>query len=930
MEEGLSQPQAESSAASLSTQLDTVNLPAAFVRLENAIRQKNTVAVSDAITAINPTHCDTQALECLLTRVNGQDSESVIGLAISYIGEQNALLNLIYQALILPICGESLLIKTKTGWTGAHFALALGQPLDVALAYFSQSETIDTPVIDSNKTASNRLVLNSLVAFCRKQKIPAQVTNTLVDLGAQLSTRYSFADLQDSFPRMARVDYRSALKVGIAAMQENEWPVADQLAILLSPDDDGFNSIAYARKIGDQKLLNLFFNLVLEAYRKTSPTAPEEVGIQVSEKTYTLMHLAILCDRTPSELNAYYSREQSYDYEQFLHFAIANECITAVQHLAAKVSINRPSTDLEFQGQTALHTAVRHGSLESFKVLLRQGADWQTSNAAGETVLAVAIRLGHDRIVEALFLQGETLPAAYAEPDSQGYAQLKPAVQQILDRVRAGELVNHELRKAISPPEQAFIEALREANLKKLSILLQGTEESLAPTFLPLLAQEVRPDSDETWLQYCQAKKCQGILDTLFDQVISPENNLATIGPHYTLAEWAVLLYQSDERVLNAQEDQSPEAFSALLRFSAYHGLEQSLACLKENGAILDDQDNDENTALYIAIQQKHFDVACELLTRGASVRLKNAGRQTALHLAILSGNLGCVEKVLEKVALLDSVVKKEILEDDSLLMCAIQAENSDTLNALFKAGLKPSEQACHDAMRTFCINGHTTMLFELLRTGFIKDLDKKMNTKSALHVAAEHKQPGCIAMLLDAGANPLCKDGNGKTVVVLAEETALTGISPPAEYTMTYHAQHSSDAKLERCCQLMPANKFLQKDRQGKIALDYVMHREDVTLSTKKYVLRRTLEAYQQDRAKSQKLYLSVLGKLFGFSRVKKLAAVACCLLVLNGRKNSVDTLHKKPLMQGRLGKFFTAAVRAQIVEPEKLAWRTPSAKVV
>ena len=57
------------------------------------------------------------------------------------------------------------------------------------------------------------------------------------------------------------------------------------------------------------------------------------------------------------------------------------------------------------------------------------------------------------------------------------------------------------------------------------------------------------------------------------------------------------------------------------------------------NGANVNFQDHNGNTALHLAVQNNHFDIIKFLLERGASMTIQNQAGNTALDIAIQQGN---------------------------------------------------------------------------------------------------------------------------------------------------------------------------------------------------------------------------------------------------------------------------------------------------
>ena len=92
------------------------------------------------------------------------------------------------------------------------------------------------------------------------------------------------------------------------------------------------------------------------------------------------------------------------------------------------------------------------------------------------------------------------------------------------------------------------------------------------------------------------------------------------------------------------------------------------------NGANINFQDHNGNTALCLAVENNHFDIIEFLLERGASMTIQNQAGNTALDIAIQQGNNEIINYLRDYPALmgirmihengLSSAVDFETLED--------------------------------------------------------------------------------------------------------------------------------------------------------------------------------------------------------------------------------------------------------------------------
>ncbi|PAA49732.1 hypothetical protein BOX15_Mlig000214g4 [Macrostomum lignano] len=148
-------------------------------------------------------------------------------------------------------------------------------------------------------------------------------------------------------------------------------------------------------------------------------------------------------------------------------------------------------------------------------------------------------------------------------------------------------------------------------------------------------------------------------------------------------------------------------------------------------------KDMENNTCLHSAVQNECIDVAEVLLKKGAFVNACNTGHETPLHLAARTGSTAMVELLIRHGA-------------------SLNALDTDRQTALHKAA-------------NFNQNDLLKYLLEI-DSSVIDAKDREENTPLLL-ASCQQDDPGCVQILLEKGANPLCTDGQDRSALYLAAQ---------------------------------------------------------------------------------------------------------------------------------------------------------------
>ena len=185
-------------------------------------------------------------------------------------------------------------------------------------------------------------------------------------------------------------------------------------------------------------------------------------------------------------------------------------------------------------------------------------------------------------------------------------------------------------------------------------------------------------------------------------------------------------------------------------------------------GADVDAKDNNCDTPLMLATQQRKGDCVEVLLSHGADVTKKNKSGRTALHWAARFGHVECVQMFIGAGA----DVNTKDNNGGTALIIAAQAGKGDCVELLLSHGANVDAKS---------YDGRTPLMFAarkgkgdcvevLLSHG--ADVDAEDNGgDTALRCAALFGHVECVQMLIGAGADVNTKDDYGYTPLMLAAQ---------------------------------------------------------------------------------------------------------------------------------------------------------------
>jgi ankyrin repeat protein len=401
--------------------------------------------------------------------------------------------------------------------------------------------------------------------------------------------------------------------------------------------------------------------------------------------------------------------------------------------LKARVDVNSPQPD----GTTALHWAAYRDDAETIELLLRGGAHANAATDAGVTPLSLAC--SSDASAPTLRL----LLAAGANPN------LTPETG-----------------------ETPLMSCARTGNLEAVKLLLARGANANAR----------EKGRGQTALMWATAARHPEIVKTLIEGGADVQartevtSELAYTGFRYITAPPA----NTTGIIVDAKQG----GYTALL-FAAQQGDVESAQLLLAAGATLNDRDASGTTTLVTAAHSGHTALAKMLLDRGADPNAAGAG-YTALHAAVLRGDLALVQALVAKGANIDATitagtpVRKYGL--DYALSAAWIGATPYWLAAKFaEPEIMRTLAAAHADTRLAIKDGATPLMAALMTPQGPADRRERFQTETQLAAAlanADEKPTYDLAALaLKFGVDVNATNASGDTALHMAAARGLADI---------------------------------------------------------------------------------------------------------------------------------------------------------
>ncbi len=252
--------------------------------------------------------------------------------------------------------------------------------------------------------------------------------------------------------------------------------------------------------------------------------------------------------------------------------ARANDATTALAALADGVDVNAKSAD----GTTALHWAIYRDNVQLVQRLIKAGADVKTANEFGSTPMAEAAVVGDAAVIDALL-------AAGADAESRG-----------------------------ADGQTALMVVARSGNVAAAETLLKhGANVNAREAW-----------REQTALMWAAAQSQPGMVKLLV-------KHGAAVDARSAVNQWPRQVTGEPRRMYRPFGGLTP------LLFAAREGCLECARTLVEGGAKLDLPDPKGVTALFLAIDNLHFDLAKYLIGKGANPNKWDWWGRTPLYSAV-------------------------------------------------------------------------------------------------------------------------------------------------------------------------------------------------------------------------------------------------------------------------------------------------------
>ena len=368
-----------------------------------------------------------------------------------------------------------------------------------------------------------------------------------------------------------------------------------------------------------------------------------------------------------------------------LHIAVKKIFFGVVKHLIAKgANVNAQNS----AGDTPLHIALKERFFDVVKKLIAKGANVDAQNRAGDTPLHIAVREGFFGVFKQLIAKGANVNVQNSAGDTSLHIAVKlPQLFFAKELLLVGAKTDIENHKGETPYSLAKAEN---------QLLLMGAMKQNRAIVNPLAAsQPVASASGDALLSMTSAemhdfKPSDLSKDRLFAAVIYGrvaqlrallKNSSVDINAKYnegnTLLHCAVR--RGDLRVVQIIMSKFPDIslkndegkmpvdiagegnfteIKRLLTFSQ-ENLNKDLSMALEDqktkealsfinlGADVNAQNSHSQTALHLAVLGGDVDLLDMLIKKNADVDIKDSLGETALHLAAMIGNVSTIEKLI-------------------------------------------------------------------------------------------------------------------------------------------------------------------------------------------------------------------------------------------------------------------------------------------
>nr|CAD7266639.1 unnamed protein product [Timema shepardi] len=266
---------------------------------------------------------------------------------------------------------------------------------------------------------------------------------------------------------------------------------------------------------------------------------------------------------------------------------------------------------------------------------------------------------------------------------------------------------------------------------------------------------------------------------------------------------------------------------------------------------------------LHIAVLRNDVAAVTSLLEKGAEVNFRDMGGRSALHLAAVQKNGEDVIEILLKhgadIHLVDEVLQWTGLRYADKVRAwsvigVILQNKGNTNDLVFTKQTFCDGDYIISALHIAAKGGYIELLEFLLYTDKYINISLDNDKYSLLHVAAQYGQRGVLELLLDKGANILCKDKNENTPMHFASKNGHLDV---VQCLVERMESKKFDKEYYRYINLV-LEGINSKDKQGKTPL--FIASEHNHLEVVKYLTEKGADVEICSRDGYSPLYIALL----------------------------------------------------------------------
>ena len=389
----------------------------------------------------------------------------------------------------------------------------------------------------------------------------------------------------------------------------------------------------------------------------------------------------------------------------------------------------------------ALHEAVRRGSEQCFRILLKGGADVHATNVYGESLLVTALNAGRRPMVEALFEEGyevdravgNSLDTGQVVPLHLAIMRNQPEMVELLLKHGA----NSEFTDVDRDTPMISAANAESMDIVKLLIKYGGSVNAVGFEGNTSLHRAVEMNNTELLVCLLGAKPRVDVQN-------EHGNTALLLACEFGYLECAELLMEAGAKpgVVNNGHQNA-------LHLSVMDGNMDIIRLLLASDLNPDAVDLSGNTALILAAFLKHESVCLHLIDRGADISLQGESGHTVAHWAAAHG---LIELLKALIAHPKVVIDIEDANGDTPILLAAQNTHYDCVRLLIQAGADPSRQGTkgYNCLHWAAIKGSPDEPFQaiLQKIADVNAKDEKENTPLVL--AALNSRYSLMQALLD------------------------------------------------------------------------------------------------------------------------------------------------------------------------------------